>query len=168
MNTKTDIMKKTITILSLIITTIGCAQVNPHAIGLRGSGGNFGLGGEISYQHGMGSSNRLEFDLGWRGDHNKNYTHTALTGVYHWVWNIEDGLNWYIGPGAQLGFYQDKYFSSNNSTTLSIGGQLGLEYDFNDLGAPLLLGLDIRPMWGFIGATSGIGYGGAFSLRYTF
>jgi len=161
-------MKKIIVILALSMVTISSAQVNPHAIGLRGGGGNFGLGGEISYQHGMGSSNRLEFDLGWRGNNGNNYTHTALTGIYHWVWNIEDGLNWYVGPGAQLGFYQDKFFNNNNGVTLSIGGQIGLEYDFNDLGAPLLLGLDLRPMWGFIGGTSGVGYGGAFSLRYTF
>jgi hypothetical protein len=149
---------------------VGNSQVNPHAIGIRGAFGNFGSGGEISYQHGLGSTNRLEVDLGWRGNNGNgnNYSHTAVSGIYHWVWNIEGGLNWFIGPGAQLGFYSNKYNSNSNGLTLSLGGQIGIEYDLNDLGIPIQLGLDTRPMWGFIGGTSGFGYGGAFSARYTF
>ena len=164
-------MKKLmITFLAVLAFGIaGNAQVNPHAIGIRGGGGNFGIGGELSYQHGFGDANRLEADLGWRGNNGNNgYSHIALTGIYHWVWNLTGGLNWYVGPGAQLGLYSHKHDTSNDGITLGLGGQIGLEYDFNDLGAPLLLGLDTRPMWGFIGGTSGFGYGGAFSLRYTF
>lgn len=147
------------------------AQVNPHAIGLRGGAGNFGGGGEVSYQHGFGSANRLELDLGWRGNNGKgnNYHHSALTAIYHWVWNLDGGgLNWFIGPGAQLGLYADKDDSSFDGFTIGLGGQIGIEYDFNELGAPIQIGLDTRPMWGFIGGTSGFGYGGAFSVRYTF
>lgn len=170
MQNKKNNMKKIF--LSLVVTLslnmAAQAQVNPHAIGIRGGSGNYGHGGELSYQHGFGSSNRLELDLGLRGFNGNGHSHTALTGIYHWVWNIEGGFNWYAGPGAQLGFYQHKSNSSNDGLTLGLGGQLGAEFDFNELGAPLLLGLDVRPMWGFIGGTSGVGYGGAFSLRYTF
>lgn len=156
--------------MGLTISVSASAQVNPHAIGLRGGLGNFGRGGEVSYQHGFGELNRLELDLGWRGNRSfgYDYTHAAFSGIYHWVWNIEEGLNWYIGPGAQLGLYSDKYNSNLDGFTLSVGGQIGLEYDFNTLDVPLLLSLDTRPMWGFIGGTSGFGYGAAFSLRYTF
>ncbi|MDG1331149.1 MAG: hypothetical protein P8P74_02385 [Crocinitomicaceae bacterium] len=149
--------------------TIANAQVNPHAIGVRGGLGNFGRGGEVSYQHGLGSANRLELDLGWRGTSGVGgYSHLALTGIYHWVWNIEGGLNWFAGPGARVGLYSDKSNGANDGLTVSVGGQIGIEYDFNELGAPLQLALDTRPMWGFLGGTSGFGYGGAFSLRYTF
>lgn len=144
----------------------GNTQVNPHALGIRGGSGNFGFGGEISYQHGLGDANRLELDLGWRGNNGSRLI--GITGIYHWVWNITDGLNWYVGPGAQLGLYNNNGVSNEDGITLALGGQLGLEYDFNHLGAPLLLGLDTRPMWGFIGGNSGFGYGGAFSLRFTF
>jgi hypothetical protein len=144
------------------------AQVNPHAIGIRGLSGNFGIGGEVSYQHGLGSSNRLEVDLGWKRNDGNNYNHSALTGIYHWVWNLTDGLNWFAGVGAQLGFYRDKWAGENDGITLGVGGQIGIEYDFNELGAPILLGLDTRPMWGLNGGVSGIGYGAAFSLRFTF
>ena len=40
-------------------------DISKNALGLR-LGDNDGFGGEISYQRGIGSNNRLEFDLGWR------------------------------------------------------------------------------------------------------
>ncbi|MBL4861786.1 MAG: hypothetical protein JKY09_02055 [Crocinitomicaceae bacterium] len=172
-------MKKALFILSIItsLSTNTSAQVNPHAIGVRLGGGSFGSGAEISYQHGLGEANRLEIDLGWSTykanngfgkDSYKHYTHTFLTGIYHWDWNLVSSLNWYVGPGAQLGFYQDRYDDNNDGITLSLGGQIGIEYDFNELGAPILLALDMRPMWGFLGGTSGAGYGAALSVRYIF
>ena len=163
-------MKKLLIALVCMVAmaTNGNAQVNPHALGVRGGSGNFGFGGEISYQHGLGDANRLELDLGWRGNSGNNSRHIGITGIYHWVWNITSGLNWYVGPGAQVGLYNNSGVSNEDGITLALGGQLGLEYDFNHLGAPILLGLDTRPMWGFIGGGSGLGYGGAFSLRFTF
>ncbi|HON53830.1 MAG TPA: hypothetical protein PLS12_11525, partial [Bacteroidales bacterium] len=98
-------MKKIVTIvtviMSLSVSTFG--QVNPHAIGLRLGGDGNVNGAEFSYQHGMGEANRLEFDLGFRG--NKNYNSMYVSGVYQWDWNLTSGLNWYVGPGAALGFY---------------------------------------------------------------
>lgn len=157
-------------IIGLTLSTSIDAQVNPNAIGLRGGYGNYGGGGEITYQKGLGSANRLEVDLGWRGNNGKNgYHHTAVSILYHWVWNLDGGLNWYIGPGGQVGFYDYKDNDGyTDGITVNLGGQIGLEYDFNELGAPLLLSLDSRPMWGFLGGNRGFGYGAAFSLRYTF
>jgi hypothetical protein len=152
------------------------SQVNPNAIGVRGGGFLGSYGGEISYQHGFGESNRLELDLGWRSHHYNNgkgndnlwyYNQFSVTGIYHWVFNITEGLNWYIGPGAQVGFYDD-YYDNNSGVSIALGGQIGLEYDFNVHDVPLLLSLDARPMFDFIGFYSGFGGGGAFSLRYTF
>lgn len=165
-------MKKVALICTLIIgfTYSGQAQVNPHAIGFRGGLGNNGAGGEISYQHGFGDVNRLELDLGFRSLNTigSKKRHFVLAGIYHWVWNIEDGFNWYLGPGARIGFWNDSSGSEPSGITLGIGGQVGIEYDFQELGAPLLLGLDSRPMWGLIGNASGFGYGAAISLKYTF
>lgn len=160
----------------------GQAQVNPHALGIRGLLGNYGSGGEISYQHGIGDMNRLELDFGWRSRrygwkyNGKNYgkssyrmNRVAITGVYHWVWNIEQGFNWFVGAGGQLGFYSsyDEGYHKSGAA-LALGGQIGIEYDFNSIGAPLQLGLDARPMWEIIGGDRGIGYGLALSFRYTF
>lgn len=156
----------------LIVSTTslsGFGQVQPHAIGIRGGTGNFGSGAEVSYQHGLGSSNRLEFDLGWRGNNGKYGYHAwGLSVLHHWVWNIDGGLNWFVGLGGQVGAYDDHYYNENDGLIINVGGQIGIEYDFNTLGAPIQVGLDARPMWGFLGGYRGFGYGGAFSVRYTF
>ncbi|MFY0644658.1 MAG: hypothetical protein JXR19_09360 [Bacteroidia bacterium] len=140
------------------------AQINPHAIGLRLASDNEANGAELSYQHGLGDANRLEFDLGL-GAH-KNHNNMFLAGIYHWVWNINGGLNWYAGPGAALGFH-DHNKNSDDHFSLALGGQIGIEFDFNSNNAPILLSVDARPMWDFIGDTHNLGYGTALSIRYT-
>ncbi len=154
-------------VLLLVINIVGQAQVNPHAIGLRFGGGNFGNGAEISYQHGFGDVNRLELDLGWGG--NSDYSRIGIAGIYHWVWNIDGGFNWYAGPGAQVWtFSYNDSFNNNGGVRLGVGGQIGIEYDFNEKNAPILLSLDTRPMFNFISNGSGFGYGVHLSVRYTF
>lgn len=158
-------MKKVFLILIFILSVslYSEAQINPHAIGIRFGGNGDTNGGELSYQHGMGSANRLEFDLGMSGNDDNN--HMFLAVIYHWNWNITGGLNWYVGPGAALGFHEHK--ASDDHITLGIGGQIGLEFDFNKMGAPILLSLDARPMWGFLGDDHGLGWGASLGLRYT-
>ena len=157
-------MKKVLFSLLLFFAAVfyAPAQVNPHAIGLRFGGGGDVLGGEISYQHGLGSTNRLELDLGL-GSGN-SWSRTDLTGIYQWDWNLTDGLNWFVGPGATIGLWKP----SNNSGyfNIGVGGQIGLEYDFKKVGAPILLSLDTRPMWNLTGSGSGFGWGAALGVRY--
>lgn len=129
------------------------AEIPENAIGLRLGGGIHGGGGEVSYQKAMGSTNRLELDLGWGGA-------LAIAGIYQWDWNITDALNWYVGPGAQIAFWSE-------GVDLGIGGQIGIEYDFNGKGAPILLSIDVRPMMGLLSG-NGFGGDGALSIRYTF
>lgn len=160
-------MKKRIVLLTFIaaMSFYAHSQVNPHALGVRLGGDGDVNGGEISYQHGMGDANRLELDLGWGGNnhHNRMY----LVGMYHWDWNLTGGLNWYVGPGAGVGFYH--WDNEEDYINISVGGQIGLEYDFNKIGAPILLSIDIRPMWDFLGDDhSGFGWGTALGIRYTF
>jgi hypothetical protein len=96
---------------------------------------------------------------------------TVVTIDYFWqpfiigIFNIVGGLNWYIGPGASVGFYS--YDNDPGYLNLALGGQIGIEYDFNVHGAPILLSLDARPMWDFIGDHAGLGWGAALGLRYT-
>ena len=146
------------------------SQVSPHAIGVRLGASNYGSGGEISYQHGLGDANRLEFDLGWRQNRRSgnDYSRLGITGIYHWCFNITSGLNWFVGPGAQLGFYDDRNGPEDDGLSIGVGAQLGLDYNLEDKGAPLLIGLDIRPMFDFIGYFDGFGYGLALSIRYLF
>lgn len=159
-------MVKTLTIFLFILFSMSYysqAQVNPHAIGLRFGGNGETNGAELSYQHGLSERNRLELDLGFGANH--NHHRTFLAGIYHWDWNLTDGLNWFVGPGASIGFYS--YDDHAGYLNVALGGQIGLEYDFNRHNAPILLSLDFRPMWDFIGDNAGLGWGTALGVRYT-
>jgi len=151
------------------------AQVNPNAIGVRLNGDGYGNGAEFSYQRGFGDKNRLELDLG--GRFHRNWSHVGIFAGYHWVWNITQGLNWYIGPGAAVGSYQSRYEKHepyyDRGITLAIGGLIGIEYDFSVHGAPILLSLDARPLWEVFSyydynRYDHFGYNAALSVRYVF
>lgn len=115
-------------------------DISKHALGLR-LGDNDGFGGEISYQRGLSKNNRLEFDLGWRNSNNVDAF--KLTGLYQWVWEIDNGFNWYAGVGGGLGSWSyDKNGVSDSGTFLFAAGNVGIEYNFD---IPLQLSLDFRP-----------------------
>jgi opacity protein-like surface antigen len=141
---KTFIMKKLILSAFMLLGLAFSAQaqdISKNALGLR-LGDNDGFGGEISYQRGMGSNNRLEFDLGWRNS--KDVDAFKLVGLYQWVWNIEGGFNWYAGVGAGIGSwsYNKNDFKDSGSFVLA-AGDIGIEYNFQE--APIQLSLDFRP-----------------------
>ena len=158
--------------LLTFVTSSVQAQVHKHAIGLRGGAGDFGIGGELSYQYGFSENHRLEIDLGWNTRGSKSsYDVFAATGIYHWVWSLASGLNWYVGPGGQVAYKNFKNASDYSEYIVGVGGQIGLELDFAaENRIPLLLSLDFRPM-GQLGmskikTTGYIGYGVGLSLRY--
>ncbi|MDD3723506.1 MAG: hypothetical protein PHW92_13650 [Lutibacter sp.] len=149
-----------------IIFTANSQDIARNALGIR-LGDNDGFGAEISYQHELSQATRLELDLGFRSN---NYSDAfKLTGIHQWVWNIDDGFNWYAGFGAGIGSWS----SDNNYTGdkddglfINVDGNIGIEYNFD---IPLLISLDFRPEIGIIGD-----YGKdtdldiALSLRYQF
>ena len=141
------------------------AQIDANAIGLRFSGGGFGSGAEVSFQKNMGANNRLELDLG--GYSRANYGGFGLVGIYHWGWNIVDDLHWYVGPGAGVAFFGNRLVN-DSYLALSVGGQIGLEYDFRSLGVPLQASLDFRPMWTLLGNNNGNGWSSGLGIRYLF
>ena len=138
------------------------AKINPHALGVRFGGDGTVNAAEFSYQQKVTDFNRMEFDLGFGTGNNQDRLY--LVGIYHWDWNLSGGLNWFIGPGASIGLYSNE--DSNSYINLALGGQLGLEYDFSHLNAPILLSLDARPMWDFIGDDVGLGWGVSLGVRY--
>jgi len=158
-------MKKILLLFAaLTIGYFASAQVNPHAIGLRLHGSGKYNGAEISYQHGLNDTRRLEGDLSF--GFGSDYSRIQLVGIHQWVWNIDGGLNWFAGPGAAVSL--DKWDNENGFINIGIGGQIGLEYDFNQKDVPLALTLDFRPMWDFLGDHAGFGWGLALGVRYTF
>src|SRR5690606_916279 len=107
-----------------------------------------------------------EIDLGF------NWGSIAVHGIYHWVNDLSsvlDGLNWYYGAGAGLGFYTTPGISG---ITAGIVGQIGIDYKL-DLSEklPLLVSLDYRPGIYYVpfGTNISPAFGGVyFGLRYRF
>jgi hypothetical protein len=154
-------MKRLLLFIALIsMGLIAGAQVSSNALGARLYGGDNFSGAELSFQKGLNDRNRLELDasFGFKSDNSR----VALFGIYHWVWKIVGGFNWYMGPGASLMY--DNY-DDNGYVNVGVGGQIGIEYKFRDL--PIQVSLDARPMWDFLGDVNGLGWGGALGLRYT-
>ena len=152
----------------LFLPNLKAQEIAEHALGLR-FGGNNGLGAEVSYQNALGGNNRLEADLGWRGDN--HVTAVKLTGIYQWVWNLDQGLNWYAGAGGGLGTasYDTRYgnpkYRDGNQFLIFVAGDIGLEYNFD---FPLLISLDFRPEVGSSDYIDGLDFDIALSLRYQF
>ena len=148
-------MKKIVLGLSLFvgsIFSINAQEISENAIGLRFGGGN-GLGGEISYQKSLGDSNRLEVNLGLANE----FTNFKATGLYQWIWQLEDKFNWYAGAGGGL--------VSANGTGIYGAGVIGIEYNFD---APVLVSLDYRPEIGIAGGLNGLNSNFALAVRYQF
>ena len=143
---KTKLFTKTIAIAS-ILTLLTTGTVNAQNIGLR-----LGYGAELSYQHLLGESNRLEVNLGLT-DYEGGFN---LAGTYQWVKPLEGNFNWYLGAGAGIGVWNDVF-------GLAAVGQLGIEYNFS---GPLQMSIDWRPglkivpEFGFWATSIG------FSIRY--
>ena len=150
-----------------LVFSVNAQEISKNALGLR-IGDNDGFGGEISYQRGLSSNNRLEFDLGWRNS--KDVDAFKIVGLYQWVWNIDGGFNWYAGVGGGVGSwsYNKNDFKDSGSFVLA-AGDIGIEYLFD---FPLQLSLDFRPEMYFGGdyADSRDGFGPdiALGIRYRF
>lgn len=148
-------MKKIVFVFSLLIASIftsNAQDIAHNAIGLRFGGGD-GLGGEISYQKALGSNNRLEIDLGLAN----KFVNFKASGLYEWVWDLEENFNWYAGFGGGI--------VSANGTGIYGAGVIGIEYNFD---APVLISLDYRPEIGIAGGLSGVNSDLALAVRYQF
>jgi len=130
-----------LTLSALVFTLAASAQ--PRAIGLR-LGGN----AEVSYQHTIVNDNFLELDLG-------AYYRTCgveggvgLVGIYDFVLANTNNFSFYVGPGAQIGFFNVNDGDRTVSKfALGLAGQIGADYAFKN--APINLSLDWRPTYSF-------------------
>jgi len=155
-------MKRTLTVILVLaaLATGVQAQSYKSAIGLRG-----GDPSGITFKTFLNSTNALELIAG-TGYWGHNF---VITGFYEWQYPTDwtPNLDWFIGPGAHLGFWND-YYKDDYGTGILIGvdGIIGLEYTLDDI--PLNLGLGVGPSFQL---TSGPGWGhwnGGFYVRYVF
>jgi hypothetical protein len=88
-----------------------------------------------------------------------------FTGLYEIHGDITgaEGLKWYIGPGAHIGFYNTKY---GDGGFVGIDGVIGLDYKFN--AAPINISIDWQPSFEFGESRGFVGSWGGLGIRYTF
>lgn len=128
----------------------------------------WGDGGGISYKNFIHSGQALE-GVGYFWERGARFV-----GLYEFHNTIEGapGLSWYVGPGAHLGFYNDRYYDgryydgNGSGSFVGIDGVLGLDYKFNEV--PINLSLDWQPSFEFGDHRGFIGSWGGLGIRYTF
>jgi hypothetical protein len=163
-------MKK-VAIISMMVLGFSLSsnaqEISKNALGVR-LGSNDGFGFEVSYQRGLSSNNRLEFDLGLRNN-DKNDAFKII-GLYQWVWQIENRFNWYVGVGGGGGSWDNNdnnHQDYEDGSFFVVAGDIGIEYNFD---IPLLISLDFRPELYYGNNYRNDNYGSdiGLSLRYQF
>lgn len=115
--------------------------------------------GAISIKHFTNSHAAVEgLASFWKGG-------VRFTGLYelHYPLLQVDGLQWYVGPGAHIGFYDNKYY--DGTTFFGVDGVLGIDYKIP--GAPLNVSLDWNPSFEFGNGADFQSWGG-LGIRFTF
>lgn len=157
-------MKSILVLLTALFITAGVAKAQDetpassdyvNAVGIK-----FYPTG-VTFKHFISSGKALEgigyfFNYGAR-----------VTGLYEIHKDIPslEGLKWYIGPGAHVGFYNSKY---GGGSALGVDGVIGLDYKVSSI--PVNLSLDWQPSIEFgSGFNNGFnGSWGGLAIRYTF
>ncbi|MGN6619353.1 MAG: hypothetical protein ACTHJ5_19410 [Ilyomonas sp.] len=129
-----------------------------RAIGIK-----FPLGFAVTYKKFVSDNNNIEAQaMFWR----KGF---RAVGLYEFSFDIPDveGLRWFVGPGAHIGFWKKEFKEDNNSSAdIGIDGIIGLDYKVNDL--PLNVSLDWQPAITLIGSSGFTPSYGGIGVRYTF
>ncbi|MGV3765182.1 MAG: hypothetical protein ACO1NW_03600 [Chitinophagaceae bacterium] len=154
-------MKKIVMMACLIAGLAATQKVNAQAMGTdykTALGVKVWDGGGISLKHFV-SENAVEF-IGYFWNRG-----ARITGLYEIHGDISGapGLKWYIGPGAHIGFYNNKY---GGGSYAGLDGVLGLDYKFNR--APINMSLDWQPSFEFGDGRGFVGSWGGLGVRYTF
>lgn len=159
--------KKGLLAALLLFFAATAAYAQPRAIG-----GRLGSGVEVSYQHGLGSANMVQVELGmglFGGYHDHSGISMEAAATYDWIfpinsWQYKGTWNWYAGVGAGIG-------TNFRLGYVGVAGRIGAEYNF---WFPLQLSIDWRPLFGPVFGRDYVDYnifglsGIAVGVRYLF
>ena len=155
-------MKKSLCIVAaFFITCAAFAQSDcdyKHALGLKFPGGL-----SVTYKIFVSQTNNIEAQaMFW----NKGFRAVGLY-EFNFAINGADGLHWFVGPGAHIGFWKTQYQKDyNSSADFGVDGIIGLDYKFKDL--PINASLDWEPSIVFAGSNGFTPAYGGLGIRYTF
>ena len=164
-----NVIKKAILLFIIVTLTTVSAQAQSYntGIGLRLGGLTSGL----SIKHFTTGDAAIEgiLSLGQNG--------FLITGLYeaHNPVAGAQGLKWLYGGGGHIGFFSDRgryYYTFrgdrvyyNNASIIGVDLILGLDYKFT--GAPINIGLDVKPILDFTEGTY-IFFDTGLNIRYAF
>ena len=155
-------MKKSF-VLILIIPALAFSTINAQgyntALGIRLSSKDAVINNSVSFKHFINEKAAIEalftFD--------KRAAIGALYEVYKPV-ATADGLAWFYGAGAYLGFDSDK--TNPSRSLMGAQGIVGLDYKFSNI--PINLSLDWKPELNIIDNINFEPAAIGFSIRFTF
>ena len=143
---------------------------------LKAQAYNTGVGLRLTAWWGLTVKHNLNEKAAIEGLLNTRWGGFIITGLYehHFPAFGQDGLRWYFGGGAHVGFWGNKYnngnywFDDNGRSQVGIGLDLigGIEYTLPSI--PLNFSLDIKPGFNFIPSATPYYDDGALSIRYVF
>lgn len=157
-------MKK-ILILCLFCFSFFISKAQSDAIGVRLSGGGL-VNSEVSLQKWVTDYNRLELDAGFGGGSLFNIF--SATAIYQSVFEIDYGLNWFLGIGAGSGFWEyhgEIINGQEGGVFINAAAQIGAEYYFD---IPLQIGFDYRLEFGVLNSYDKLDANFGLSVRYAF
>lgn len=136
------------------------AQDHKNAIGIRA-----GLPFGITYKHFFDTHSSLEAIIGtrWKG------LSSSIKYEYHIETNLYPGLQWYVGSGAALGYYNNNspwVIGTDHRLIFGAEAIIGINYNFEN--APMNLSFDWTPLFNFIGYVDFDFLQFALSVRYLF
>jgi len=150
-------IRLSLSVLAILFTFTASAQNNSSsyktAVGVKF------YPGAITVKHFVKETAAIE-GIGYFWD--KGFRFVGLYELHYDLFQVE-GLKWYVGPGAHIGFYNDKYYEGN--TLFGIDGIIGVDYKIK--GAPLNLSIDWNPSFEF-GDGSGFESFGGLAIRFAF
>jgi hypothetical protein len=150
-------IRLTLSVLAILFACTASAQNNSSsyktAVGVKF------YPGAITVKHFVKETAAIE-GIGYFWD--KGFRFVGLYELHYDLLQVE-GLKWYVGPGAHIGFYNNKYYEGN--TLFGIDGIIGIDYKIK--GAPLNLSIDWNPSFEF-GDGSGFESFGGLAIRFAF
>jgi hypothetical protein len=130
-----------------------------QAIGIK-----FPFGFSVTYKKFVTDTHNLEAQLtSW----NKGFRLAGLYEFNFYTFNNIEGLGWFAGPGAHVGFWKEQYSKDYNSKAdIGIDGIIGLDYKFKDI--PINVSVDWEPAVTLVGTAGFTPAYGGLAVRYTF
>ncbi len=163
-------MKNTITtILLMIMLSATAAHAQSQSYGTAIGARLGGLTSGLTIKHFTSSSTALEGIVSFGS---RSFLITGLYEVHNPI-SGASGLQWLYGVGAHIGFFNDggSYYTFrgehvyNNRSVVGLDLILGLDYKFK--GAPINIGIDVKPIIDFYDGAI-VYFDTGLSIRLTF